>query len=467
MWWARCPLNKSSVDAALPALLLLAFVMAGCSTPQRSVDASGAVRRTVAELAALRPAALAHGLTSATGERAVYDSEIAAMRAVFAMPPGPEADEKLPTALNTALHFNTDLETARERALAALPRAAAQPPAWQRGVLSAAHAQFAREAAPLIGPLLSQIRTPREFAIAAYTLLRAGDTSPVRRLIADTMRSNFPDANQEPRLRALMQRLQPTAVAARPPLADLLASPPRSGYPVVYSLQRSDRARAGLAIVRGADGRFIRNADGSLFNVAQYALARTNLPGTITNGNTPQGVFVVKGTGSATNRWIGPTPYLESMLPVEAPVALFDNPKARDDLPKLGDDENRRLWTEAAYLALLPAAWRGWTPVTEALLAGQAGRDEILAHGNAINTAYYRNEAWYPTAPSAGCLVAAEYWSREDGTLVHSDQLALVKAFVSGGSDVGYLVVVEIDDLPRPVVLADVIDDVLAAESRR
>jgi hypothetical protein len=63
--------------------------------------------------------------------------------------------------------------------------------------------------------------------------------------------------------------------------------------------------------------------------------------------------------------------------------------------------------------------------------------------------------------------VSAEYWSREDGTLVHSDQLALVKAFVSGGSDVGYLVVVEIDDQPRSVTLADVIADVLAAEAKR
>ena len=77
--------------------------------------------------------------------------------------------------------------------------------------------------------------------------------------------------------------------------------------------------------------------------------------------------------------------------------------------------------------------------MTEALLAGQAGRDEILAHGNAINTTYYRNEAWYPTAPSAQVVWWREYWSREDGTLVHSDQPALVKAFVSGGSDVGYL----------------------------
>ncbi|MBL8309599.1 MAG: hypothetical protein JNL19_04180 [Burkholderiales bacterium] len=457
---------KSSFGSSLSTAFLLAFFLTGCSTPPRSVDASGAVRRTVAELGALRPSSIAHGLTSASGERAVYETEIATMRSTFALPPGAEADEKLPSALNTALHFNTDLDTARERVLAALPRAAAQPPAWQRAVLSAAHAQFPREAAPLIPPLLPLIRTPREFAIAAYTLLRAADTPGARSQITDALRNNFPAAEEEPRLRALMQRLQSPAGVARPPLADLLASPPRPRYPVVYSFQRKDRARAGLAVVRGADGRFVRNADGSLFSIAQYALARTHLPGTITNGNTPQGVFVIKGTGSATNRWIGPTPYLESMLPVEAPLALFDNPQARDTLPKLSDEDNRRLWTEAAYLALLPAAWRGWGPMSEALLAGQAGRDEILAHGNAINTAYYRNEAWYPTAPSAGCLVAAEYWSRDDGTLVHSDQLALVKAFVASGMDVGYLIVVELDDAPRPVVVADIIADVFAAERR-
>ena len=62
---------------------------------------------------------------------------------------------------------------------------------------------------------------------------------------------------------------------------------------------------------------------------------------------------------------------------------------------------------------------------------------------------------------------AMEYWSKDDGTLVHSDQLALVKAFVSGGSDVGFLVVVEIDDQRRAVVLADVIEAVVAAEKGR
>ena len=66
-------------------------------------------------------------------------------------------------------------------------------------------------------------------------------------------------------------------------------------------------------------------------------------------------------------------------------------------------------------------------------LAGLAGRDEMWLHGNTVNPSYYRNEAYFPYAPSAGCMVAMEYWSKDDGTLVHSDQMALIKALASTG----------------------------------
>ena len=449
------------------AMATAMLLLAGCATPQRSVDASGAVRRTVPELVALRPATLNAALTSQAGERAVFDEEAATLRAVLALSPGAEADEKLPKALSAAAHFNIEKDLVRAHLLAVLPGAAEKSPAYQRAVLSAAHTQFWVEAAPLLPALLPNIKTPREFAIGAYTILRADDSAVQRQTLLTMMQTQFPDGSNEPRLRALERRLTVAPLAdlvQRPPLVDLLAAPLRAGYPVVFSFQRRNRERAGLALVRGADGRFVRNADGSYFSIAQLAMARTNLPGTITNGNTPQGVFVVKGTGTATNRWIGPTPYLESMLPVEAPVALFDTPTARDSLPVTTSDENKVAWTEQAYASFLPASWRNYFPIKEALLAGLAGRDEILAHGNTVNSAYYRGAPYFPAAPSAGCLVAMEYWSKDDGTLVHSDQLALVKAFVSGGTDVGYLVVVDLDDQPRQVILADVIEAVVAAE---
>ena len=465
--------SQPPFQIVLAALALSLF--AGCTTPPRSVDAGGAVRRTVAELAALRPAAMNSALTSQAGERAVYETEIANLRAVLALPPGPEADEKIPGALSAAAHFNVERDLVRERLLALVPASHEKSPAYQRGLLSAAHTMYAKDVAPLIPDLLPKIKTPREFAIGSYTLLRASDTSQQRGWLSERMRDSFPDWAAEPRLQALNRRLTVDPhddLSRRPPLVDLLAAPIVAGYPIVFSFQRRDRERMGMALVRGADGRFVRNADGTYFNIAQLAMARTNLPGTITNGNTPQGLFVIRGTGTATNRWIGPTPYLESMLPVEAPVVLFSQPQLRD-VPRDPNAEahedarfaaNKREWTEAQYMRFLPPSWRDYFPMKEAFLAGHAGRDEILAHGNTINSAYYRGENFFPSAPSAGCLVAMEYWSKDDGTLVHSDQLALVKAFVSGGTDVGYLVVVEIDDQPRPVVLADVIEAVVAAE---
>ena len=456
------------------ALLFIA-ILSGCATPPRSVDAGGAVRRTVPELAALRPAAMNAALTSDAGERAVYETEIANIRAVLALPLEPEADEKIPGALSAAAHFNVERELVRERLLVLIPASHEKSPAYQRGLLSAAHTRYAKDVAPLIPDLLPKIKTPREFAIGAYTLLRASDTPQQRAWLGERVRERFPDWANEPRLQALNRRLTVDPIddlSRRPPLVDLLAAPIVTGYPVVFSFQRRDRERMGMALVRGADGRFVRNADGSYFNIAQLAMARTHLPGTITNGNTPQGLFVIKGTGTATNRWIGPTPYLESMLPVEAPVALFNQPQlrdvARDPNAEANEDArfaaSKREWTEAEYTRFLPQSWRDYFPIKEAFLAGHAGRDEILAHGNTVNSAYYRGENFFPSAPSAGCLVAMEYWSKDDGTLVHSDQLALVKAFVSGGSDVGYLVVVEIDDQPRPVLLADVIEAVVLAE---
>ena len=150
-------------------------------------------------------------------------------------------------------------------------------------------------------------------------------------------------------------------------------------------------------------------------------------------------------------------PYLESMLPIEGTVSVFEHAEAAVPAE----------WTEEKYESFLPPSWRSYFPIREAFLAGQAGRDEILAHGNTVNPAYYSNEPYFPAAPSAGCLVAMEYWSKEDGTLVHSDQLALVKAFIATGKDVGYLVVVELDDAARSVVLADVIEAVITAEKDR
>ena len=89
--------------------------------------------------------------------------------------------------------------------------------------------------------------------------------------------------------------------AKRPPLNDLFAAPVRAGTPVIFSVQRPGRNVFGGA---GARGRWEIRAQmqtAPLFrNPCSHA--PTELPGTITNGNTPRGVFTIVGAGTATNK---------------------------------------------------------------------------------------------------------------------------------------------------------------------
>ncbi|MBL8519666.1 MAG: hypothetical protein JNK75_03255 [Betaproteobacteria bacterium] len=405
-------------------------------------------RHSPEEIARYSSADFAAPIASEAGEREVFDEAGRTIRDALALGTADDAEARIPDALSAVAFFNRDLEAGRVILLNALPGLAARPPAYQRGVLSVAHQLYFRDAAPWMRSLLSEIATPREFAIAAYTLLRAEDDAATRAFIRDRMVMRFADPATEPRLVALQDRLATdprTHAARRPPLAELFAAPLRAGHPVIFSVQRPGRNVFGLALVRGADGRFARDADGSLFAQPMLARATTELPGTITNGHTPRGVFTIVGAGTATNKWIGPTPYLHSKIPVEATVAEYEHAEVQAE------------WDEARYASFLPPSWRDYFPMKEAWLAGRAGRDDMILHGTTINSGYYTGASYYPGTPSAGCLVSMETWSKADGRQMSSDQLTLAKVFTREGKDRGYLVVVEIDEGPGPVRLDEVV----------
>jgi hypothetical protein len=438
------------LSVTLAALLLAS----GCSIlPEQK-------RHTPAEIAAYQPADFVAPIASTEGERAAREESTQKIRDALALPAGVDPNNIVPGALWNIGFLNIEKPAGLSLVMNALPSLPDKDAAYQRGILSAAYTMYAVESAPQLQSLLARIATPREFAIAAYAMLKADSRIGQREFIAATMKNVFADWQNEPRLVRLNQVLNAdmrAVIAARPPLVDLLAHPIRTGKPVIFSFQRQDRQRFGLAVVRGADGRFVRNADGSIFQVAHLANAITNLPGTITNGNTPQGVFTIVGAGTATNKWIGPTPFLESKIPVEATLAEFEH---------VTEDKIANTWTDAAYQSFLPETWRGYWPFQEAYLAGRAGRDEMLIHGTTINSDYYRGASFYPGTPSAGCLVAMEYWSKDEGRLQKSDQLSLVKAFTRDGLDRGYLVVVELDDKLTPVSLNDVLGEMKLAEAK-
>jgi hypothetical protein len=321
----------------------------------------------------------------------------------------------------------------------------------QRELLTHAHTLDAQGSAPLVAPQLGSIATPREFAIAAQVLLTAGGDYP--NLVAQQLAAR-PDKN-DPRLVQLARLMEPREVT--PPLSDLLGAPFRLGLPVVFSIQRQDRRHLGRLLLRGADGRFVRDASGQPFSRPHLAMALNNLPGTITNGNTPQGVFTIVGAAYAWNNpWIGPTPFLHSKLPIEASVAEFQH------------DTDAGPWREDLYLAMLPLSWRAYKPMQDAWLAGKAGRDQLLLHGTTKDAASYKGRTWYPGTPTSGCMVALEDWHPGDGALLRSDQLDLVQAFARqspGGVPAGYLVVVELDARASAVQLSELLGAIEAAEA--
>jgi hypothetical protein len=449
-------------------LSLFATALAGAAWLAGCTVIPDSKRHSAEEIARYQPSDFQADITTTQGEQQAREESTQRIRDALALPVGTDPNGIIPGALWNVGFLNIERDAARPMLLAALPTLIEKDAVYQRGILSGAYTLYAQESAPLIAPLLSQIKTPREFAIAAYTMLEA-DASPTQRgFIRSTMQSVFNSSGAngepiwatEPRLRQLNWVLtndRRETIKRRPPLVDLLTHSFKAGKPVVFSFQRQDRRRFGLAVVRGADGKFVRNPDGSIFNVAHLANAITNLPGTITNGNTPQGLFTITYAGTATNKWIGPTPYLYSKVPGEATLAEYHH---------VAEDQMPNTWNDGAYQAFLPESWRGYWPFMEAFLAGQAGRDEMLIHGTTINSDYYKGASYYPGTPSAGCLVAMEYWSSADGRLLRSDQLALVKAFARDGLTQGYLVVVELDDKLEAVAFAEIERDLLAAEAR-
>lgn len=438
-------------------LLLSILWFAGCAIVQPEK------RHSPAEIASYGLHSFVAPLASAEGERVSRTSGLQKIQVSLTAAAEAQRDDDVADALDAVAFLNVEREPTRDLLWDQLRSLATKPIEHQRSILTSAYSLYATESAPQLMPLMETMSTPREFSIAAYALLKSDSGAEAKTKLRNMLQQRFPDAANEPRLRALDHVL--TADVAdelkkRPPVLDLLSAEIRRGVPVIYSFQRKDRARFGLAVVRGANGKFVRNADGSIFNIAHLALAVSNLPGTITNGNTPQGLFTIVGSGTATNQWIGPTPYLESKVPIEASVAEFEhNPNVNAQLNSNDD------WTETRYESFLPASWRNYFPFKETFLAGQAGRNEMLLHGTVINSEYYRGASFYPGTPSAGCLVAMETWSKVDGKMLGSDQLSLAKAFTADGFDRGYLLVVELDDRPDAVSLDDVIADIRAAEA--
>ncbi len=217
------------------------------------------------------------------------------------------------------------------------------------------------------------------------------------------------------------------------------------GQVLVFSFQRKDRNYPGLVIVRDTTGNFIKNEESNYFSVGQLARSASNMPGYITNGNTPQGFFKMNGFDTSNSFFIGPTTNIQLSMPHEYHPFVVDN--------KLIDTT----WSLQQYKDLLPTNFKNYHPIYGTFYAGKAGRTEIIAHGTTIDTSFYTNQSYAPYTPSAGCLCTKEIWNNKTGLLQTSDQLLLTQAIKKAGGPYGYLIVVELDDKKRAVTLSDII----------
>lgn len=331
-----------------------------------------------------------------------------------------------------------------------------QSPEFQRSLLEVVYALHPHDFMEETENILRATHDEKIFAMAALHNIRGSNWSTLGSIIAQ-MKQTFPQFASHPILRMLNYQLQEPHLDQRPfipPVADLLSAPIESGKPVIFSLQRKDRTFPGVAVIRNAQGKFIRDETGKYFAITQLALAASNLPGYITNGNTPQGIFSVQGLDRSKNKFIGPTETVHLVLPIEAkPFAFFHNNLTRDSL-----------WTRDRYAALLPPSWRTYLPIYAAYYAGEAGRWDITAHGTTIDPSFYENEPCYPISPSQGCLTSSELWSQQTGENIRSDQQRLIDEMKKINFDKGYFVVVEIDDERRAVSMEDVAELLHQAE---
>ena len=171
------------------------------------------------------------------------------------------------------------------------------------------------------------------------------------------------------------------------------------------------------------------------------------MPGYLTNGNTPQGIFRMDGFAISKSAALGTTENIQLTMPYETSVQHFLKDSTITDT----------IWTPELYERLLPKALKKYHPLFQTYYASAIGRTEIIAHGTTVDPDYYKGKTYYPYTPTQGCLCTKEIWSDKDGKRIVSDEQKLVDAVKKAGGADGYLIVIEIDDQQKPVTINEIL----------
>jgi len=360
----------------------------------------------------------------------------------LSLPLTDSTEENWQDALGAIILLNYRTAFIDARIHKAMDSVAYRSTAFQKAMLQVIYPLYPKDFVPQVAALANTTTDPKSFAMCCeYLLLNNRQTECKTLLIARTGDSLINLDRTRHFFMVLQNHIffKPTPT---PPLTDLLNKSFLPNEMVMYSFQRKNRNYPGLVMVRSKDGQFIKNVTGKYFAVPQLARSCTNMPGYLSNGNTPQGIFKIFGFAVSQGSFIGPTTNIQMVLPYENSSDISDSVTR-----SLGDN----------YRFLLPASWKNYYPIFEAYYAGKAGRTEIIAHGTTVNPAYYKTQPYYPLTPTQGCLATKEIWSNVNGKRIESDQQKLVDAVKKAGGANGYCIVIEIDDQQKPVNIKEIL----------
>jgi len=320
---------------------------------------------------------------------------------------------------------------------------------FQRALLELAFTNYPGEFLFQTQVLLDETFDPKIFAMCAEYLIQNNKNQLLKNKISARLSAKFEDSVIiNPILYLLQTRLGNSklnpAYSIKEVLKEILNKNFLPNQVVMYSFQRKNRDYPGLVLIRNAEENFITDSLGNIFSVPQLARSITNLPGYLTNGNTPQGIFKMYGFGVSMSNFIGPTANVQLGMPVEISMnKFFDDTTILDSI-----------WSMDRYQNLIPKKLKDYLPLYYSYYAGLAGRSEIIAHGTTIDPKYYLGKSYYPLTPTVGCLCTKEIWN---GKRLESDQQKLVNVLLKAGGANGYCVVIELDDKQSAVTLKDIL----------
>ena len=354
------------------------------------------------------------------------------------------------------LHYNADW--IRNRIVYAFDSVQYRTPGFQRALLELIYTEYPKLFVKNAKELLLQTSNSKNFAMCAEYLLQNSNDEKTRTFLKKLLIKKIKDAPDDAILKSLSFRLENKITQpAYKILPTIFSKDFLSGKVVMYSIQRKDRNYPGIVLIRNKEGKFIRDSAGNIFNVPQLARSITDLPGYLTNGNTPQGIFRMYGFGVSSSSFIGPTTNIQLTMPAETSLQFFMKDSTITDTA----------WTEEWYKKLLPVSLKNYASLYGSYYAGKAGRTEIISHGTTVDPEYYKGKTYFPITPTQGCLCTKELWSASNGSRVYSDQQKLIEAIKLAGGPDGYCVVIELDDKKQPVNINEVLPFILRSESHK